>query len=131
MQPTDPAKPKDGSRLWEIRGSEFLRALLLNESKRSIAIERIERFVITSSRRAYRSDDEEYAMAVRNFKKFFRIKGKFVRQPREGRKSFRQKDEKKGKSDRKCFRYEDPNHLIGDCPKPSRNKDQKSFIGGS
>ncbi|GKB50736.1 hypothetical protein Tco_0901489 [Tanacetum coccineum] len=34
------------------------------------------------------SDDEEYAMAVRNFKKFFRRKGKFVRQPREERKSF-------------------------------------------
>nr|GEV54470.1 ribonuclease H-like domain-containing protein [Tanacetum cinerariifolium] len=29
------------------------------------------------------SDDEEYVMAVRNFKKFFRRKGKFVRQPRE------------------------------------------------
>ncbi|GJW48315.1 retrovirus-related pol polyprotein from transposon TNT 1-94 [Tanacetum coccineum] len=43
-----------------------------------------------------RSDDEEYAMAVRNFKK--------------------------------CG---DPNHLIGGCPKPSRNKDQKAFIGGS
>ncbi|GJR15376.1 reverse transcriptase domain-containing protein [Tanacetum coccineum] len=42
------------------------------------------------------SDDEEYAMAVRNFKK--------------------------------CG---DPNHLIGDCPKPSRNKDQRAFIGGS
>ncbi|GKD22280.1 hypothetical protein Tco_1223983, partial [Tanacetum coccineum] len=25
----------------------------------------------------------------------------------------------------------DPNHLIGDCPKPSSNKDQKAFIGGS
>nr|GFB27271.1 UBN2 domain-containing protein [Tanacetum cinerariifolium] len=47
------------------------------------------------------SDDEEYAMAVRNFKKFFRRKGKFVRQPREEKKSFRQRDEKKGKSDRK------------------------------
>ncbi|GJZ10078.1 hypothetical protein Tco_0544837 [Tanacetum coccineum] len=35
-----------------------------------------------------RSDDEEYAMAVRNFKKFFRRKGKFVRQPREEKKSF-------------------------------------------
>ncbi|GJZ53291.1 zf-CCHC domain-containing protein [Tanacetum coccineum] len=77
------------------------------------------------------SDDEEYAMAVRNFKKFFRRKGKFVRQPREEKKSFRQRDEKKGKSDRKCFRCGDPNHLIGDCPKPSRNKDQKAFIGGS
>ncbi|GKE42253.1 hypothetical protein Tco_1469537 [Tanacetum coccineum] len=32
------------------------------------------------------SDDEEYAMAVRNFKKFFRRKGKFVRQPREEKK---------------------------------------------
>ncbi|GKB75178.1 hypothetical protein Tco_0942073 [Tanacetum coccineum] len=45
------------------------------------------------------SDDEEYTMAVRNFKKFFRRKGKFVRQLREEKKSFRQRDEKKGKSD--------------------------------
>ncbi|GJW42174.1 hypothetical protein Tco_0070973 [Tanacetum coccineum] len=52
------------------------------------------------------SDDEEYVMAVRNFKKFFRRMGKFVRQPREERKSLRQRDEKKGKSDRKCFRCE-------------------------
>ncbi|GJT12585.1 hypothetical protein Tco_0859627 [Tanacetum coccineum] len=44
------------------------------------------------------SDDEEYAMAVRNFKKFFRRKGKFVRKPREEKKSFRQRDEKKGKT---------------------------------
>ncbi|GJR41294.1 zf-CCHC domain-containing protein [Tanacetum coccineum] len=71
------------------------------------------------------SDDEEYAIAVRNFKKFFRRKGKFVRQPREEKKSFRQKDKKKRKSNRKCFRCGDPNHLIGDCPKPPRNKDQK------
>ncbi|GJW85889.1 zf-CCHC domain-containing protein [Tanacetum coccineum] len=77
------------------------------------------------------SDDEEYAMAVRNFKKFFRRKGKFVRQTREEKKSFRQRDEKKGKSDWKCFRCGDPNHLIGDCPKPTCNKDQKAFIGGS
>ncbi|GKE83718.1 zf-CCHC domain-containing protein, partial [Tanacetum coccineum] len=77
------------------------------------------------------NDDEEYAMAVRNFKKFFRRKGKFIGQPREEKKSFRQRDEKKGKSDWKCFSCGDPNHIIGDCPKPSRNKDQKAFIGGS
>nr|GEU28825.1 zf-CCHC domain-containing protein/UBN2 domain-containing protein [Tanacetum cinerariifolium] len=77
------------------------------------------------------SDDEEYAMAIRNFKKFFRRKGKFVRQPREEKKSFRQRDEKKGKSDRKCFRCGDLNHLIGNCPKPPCNKDQKAFIGVS
>nr|GEW21371.1 zf-CCHC domain-containing protein/UBN2 domain-containing protein [Tanacetum cinerariifolium] len=46
------------------------------------------------------SDDEEYAMAVRNFKKFFRRKGKIVRQPRKEKKTFRQRDEKKGKSNR-------------------------------
>ncbi|GKF09670.1 zf-CCHC domain-containing protein, partial [Tanacetum coccineum] len=79
----------------------------------------------------FRSDDEEYAMAVRNFKKFFRRKVKFVRRPREEKKSFRQRYEKKRKSNRKCFRCGDPNHLIGDCPKPAHNKDQKAFIGGS
>ncbi|GJY63546.1 hypothetical protein Tco_0465006 [Tanacetum coccineum] len=42
-----------------------------------------------------RSDDEEYDMAVRNFKKFIRRKGKFIRQPREEKKSFRQRDERK------------------------------------
>ncbi|GJZ23072.1 retrovirus-related pol polyprotein from transposon TNT 1-94 [Tanacetum coccineum] len=77
------------------------------------------------------SDDKEYAMVVRNFKKLFRRKGKFVRQPREEKKSFQQRGKKKGKSDRKCFRCGDTNHLIGDCPKLSRNKDQKAFIGGS
>ncbi|GJY55758.1 hypothetical protein Tco_0454873 [Tanacetum coccineum] len=64
------------------------------------------------------SDDEEYAMVVGNFKKFFRRKGKFVRQPREEKKSFWQRDDKKSKSDEKCFRIGDPNHLIGQCPKP-------------
>ncbi|GKF08518.1 zf-CCHC domain-containing protein [Tanacetum coccineum] len=78
-----------------------------------------------------KSDVKEYAIAVKNFRKFFRRKGKFVRQPREEKKSFRQRDKKKGKSERKCFRCGDPNHLICDCPKPSRNKDQKAFIGGS
>ncbi|GJR48050.1 zf-CCHC domain-containing protein [Tanacetum coccineum] len=82
-------------------------------------------------REGSQSDDEEYVMDIRNFKKFFRRKGKFVTQPREEKKSFRQRDEKKGKSDRKCFRCGDPNHLIGDCSKLPRNKDQKAFIGGS
>ncbi|GKB92490.1 hypothetical protein Tco_0964762 [Tanacetum coccineum] len=34
------------------------------------------------------SNDEEYAMAVRDFKKFFIRKGKFVRQPHDERKNF-------------------------------------------
>ncbi|GJS62468.1 zf-CCHC domain-containing protein [Tanacetum coccineum] len=76
------------------------------------------------------SNDEEYDMAVRNFKKFFRRKGIFVRQPREEKKSFRQRNDKKGKSDRKCFRCGDPDHLIRECPKPSQRKNQKAFVGG-
>ncbi|GKF23726.1 zf-CCHC domain-containing protein, partial [Tanacetum coccineum] len=32
---------------------------------------------------------------------------------------------------RKCFRCGDPNHLIGECPKPPRDKNQRAFVGGS
>ncbi|GJS60076.1 hypothetical protein Tco_0654860 [Tanacetum coccineum] len=61
------------------------------------------------------SEDEEYAMAVRDFKKFFKRRGRFVRQPYEERKSFQiNKDDKNGKGERKCFKCGDPNHLVGD-----------------
>ncbi|GKD91289.1 hypothetical protein Tco_1366796, partial [Tanacetum coccineum] len=33
------------------------------------------------------SEDEEFAMAVRDFKKFFKRRGRFVRQPHDERKS--------------------------------------------
>ncbi|GKA91058.1 zf-CCHC domain-containing protein [Tanacetum coccineum] len=47
------------------------------------------------------SEDEEYAMAVRDFKKFFKRRGRFIRQPYEERKSFqRNKDDKNGKGDK-------------------------------
>ncbi|GKC25395.1 hypothetical protein Tco_1027545 [Tanacetum coccineum] len=61
------------------------------------------------------SEDEEYAMAVRDFKKFFKRRGRFVRQPHEERKSFqRNKDDKNGKGERKSFKCGDPNHFIGE-----------------
>ncbi|GKB24639.1 copia protein, partial [Tanacetum coccineum] len=78
------------------------------------------------------SENEEYAMAVKEFKKFFKIRGRFARQPRDERKSFqRSRSDKDGKSERKCFRCGDPNHFIGECPKSSRNYNQKAFIGGA
>ncbi|GKE02654.1 hypothetical protein Tco_1390637 [Tanacetum coccineum] len=49
------------------------------------------------------SEDEEYAMAVKEFKKFFIRRGRFVRQPRDERK---------------------------ECPKSSRNNNQRAFIRG-
>nr|GEU48128.1 UBN2 domain-containing protein [Tanacetum cinerariifolium] len=49
------------------------------------------------------SEDEKYAMTVRDFKKFFK------RRERCG----------------------DPNHLIEECPKPPRSKNQRAFVGGA
>ncbi|GJR67734.1 zf-CCHC domain-containing protein [Tanacetum coccineum] len=78
------------------------------------------------------SEDEEYAMAVRDFKKFFKRRGRFVRQPRGDRKTFqRSRNDGYGKSERKCFRCGDPNHLIGECSKPPKNNDQRAFIRGA
>nr|GEV33638.1 retrovirus-related Pol polyprotein from transposon TNT 1-94 [Tanacetum cinerariifolium] len=50
------------------------------------------------------SEDEEYAMAVRDFKKFFK---------------------------KEVDSFEDSNHLIGECLKPLRDKNQRAFVGGS
>ncbi|GJU34067.1 hypothetical protein Tco_1182421 [Tanacetum coccineum] len=47
------------------------------------------------------SNDEEYAMAMRDFKKFFRRRGKFVRQPHDDKKNFRKV--KEDKNDQKAF----------------------------
>ncbi|GKA93658.1 retrovirus-related pol polyprotein from transposon TNT 1-94 [Tanacetum coccineum] len=78
------------------------------------------------------SKDEEVAMRSRDFKKFFKRRGRFVRQPRNDKKTFQKgRDDKNGKSERKCFRCGDPNHLIGECPKPPRDKNQRAFVGGS
>ncbi|GKC79017.1 hypothetical protein Tco_1129791 [Tanacetum coccineum] len=70
------------------------------------------------------SNEEEYAMAVRDFKKFFRRRGKFVRQPYNDKKNFR-----KAKEDQRCFKCGDPNHFISDYPKHSFG-DQKAFVVG-
>ncbi|GKC74390.1 zf-CCHC domain-containing protein [Tanacetum coccineum] len=47
------------------------------------------------------------------------------------RSSKKSRDDKNRKGDRKCFRFGDPNHLIGECPKPAKNKNQRAFVGGS
>ncbi|GJZ31548.1 zf-CCHC domain-containing protein [Tanacetum coccineum] len=78
------------------------------------------------------SEDEEYAMAVKEFKKFCKRRGRFIRQPRGDGKTFqRSRNDGYGKSERICFRCGDPNHLIGECLKPPKNNDQRAFIGGA
>nr|GFB65733.1 zf-CCHC domain-containing protein/DUF4219 domain-containing protein/UBN2 domain-containing protein [Tanacetum cinerariifolium] len=78
------------------------------------------------------SKDEEYVMTVRDFKKFFKRRGRFVRQSRNDKKTFqRRRDDKNGKSNRKFCRCGNLNHLIGKCPKPLKDKNQRAFVGGS
>ncbi|GJY76665.1 hypothetical protein Tco_0481781 [Tanacetum coccineum] len=57
------------------------------------------------------SEEEEYAMAVRDFKKFFKIRSRFVRQPRKDKKTFqRSRDDK------------------NECPKPPKRQEQRAFV---
>nr|GEW31725.1 alpha/beta hydrolases superfamily protein [Tanacetum cinerariifolium] len=79
-----------------------------------------------------RSKDEEYAMTVRDFKKFFKRRDIFVRQPRNDHKTFqRSRDDKNGKNDRKYFRCGDSNNLFGEYLEPPKDKNQRAFVGGS
>nr|GEV97260.1 Gag-protease polyprotein [Tanacetum cinerariifolium] len=50
----------------------------------------------------------------------------------ENLKTFQRcRDDKNGKNDRKYFRCSDPNHVIGECPKPPKDKNKRVFVGGS
>ncbi|GJT82040.1 hypothetical protein Tco_1056382 [Tanacetum coccineum] len=55
------------------------------EKYKSLALK--ERKVSSDKEESCSGSNEEYAMAVRDFKKFFRRKGKFVRQPHDDKKS--------------------------------------------
>nr|GEV94110.1 zf-CCHC domain-containing protein/UBN2 domain-containing protein [Tanacetum cinerariifolium] len=101
------------------------------EQSRSLALKPTKEYSDEDSS-TFESKDEEYAMAVREFKKFFKRKGRFVRQLRDKRKPLQiSKDDKNGKSKRKCFRCGDLNYLIGVCPKSPRNNNQRAFIRGA
>ncbi|GJT82764.1 hypothetical protein Tco_1057106 [Tanacetum coccineum] len=105
-----------------VKGKGKMRYLALKAKKESSDEESL----------TFRSEDEEYATTVREFKKFFKRRHRFVRQPRNDKKIFQRiQDEKNDKGDRKCFRSEDPNHLVVEYPKPPRDKNQKAFVRGS
>ncbi|GJS99103.1 zf-CCHC domain-containing protein [Tanacetum coccineum] len=118
--------PKWRAKGTEIKESKDLTSLSLDELIRNLK-ESSDEESSTSG-----SEDEEYAMEVRDFKKFFKRRGRFMRQPQNDKKTFqRSRDDKSGKSGRKCFRCGDPNHLIRECSKPPRDKNQRAFVGES
>nr|GEX51286.1 zf-CCHC domain-containing protein/UBN2 domain-containing protein [Tanacetum cinerariifolium] len=111
---------------------KFLRALHPKWRAKVTAIEESKDLTSLSLDELIEVENEEDAMAVRDFKKFFKRRGRFVIQPRNNKKTFQiSRDAKNGKSDRKCFRCDDPNHLIGECPKPLKDKEQRAFVRGS
>ncbi|GJU46745.1 zf-CCHC domain-containing protein [Tanacetum coccineum] len=78
------------------------------------------------------SEDEEYAMAIKEFKKLFKRRGRFERQPHNERKSFqRRRNDKNGNSERKCYRCGTLKHLIRECLMLLRSKNQRAFVGGT
>nr|GEV72148.1 UBN2 domain-containing protein [Tanacetum cinerariifolium] len=99
------------------------------EQSRSLAL-KVKKEVSDKDSLSSDSEDEEYAMGVKEFKKFFKRRGRFVRQPRGNKETFqRSKNDGYGKNERKCFRYGDPDHLLGECSKPPKNNDQRAFNG--
>nr|GEU79499.1 alpha/beta hydrolases superfamily protein [Tanacetum cinerariifolium] len=75
------------------------------------------------------SEDEEYAMAVKEFTKFFKRRRRFTRQTCDERKSFqRRRDDKNGNSKRKCFRCGDSKHLIEECSMLLKRKTKRLLL---
>nr|GEX69103.1 DUF4219 domain-containing protein/UBN2 domain-containing protein [Tanacetum cinerariifolium] len=60
------------------------------------------------------SEDEEYAMAVRDFKKFFKRQERFVRQPHDKRKSYSDEDEEENAKDEKCRMAKASNEMLSE-----------------
>nr|GEX78870.1 UBN2 domain-containing protein [Tanacetum cinerariifolium] len=84
---------------WRVKDSKMVKDK--REESRSLALKARKKSSDEDSS-TFDSVDEEYAMAVKEFKKFFKRRGRFARQPRDERKSFqRRRDDKNRNSKRK------------------------------
>ncbi|GJT95729.1 copia protein [Tanacetum coccineum] len=101
--------PKWRAKVMAIEESKDLTSLSLEELIGNLKVYEARKESNDEDSSTSESEDEEYAMASLQ----------------------RSRDDKNGKSERKCFRCGDSNHLIGECPKSSRNNNQRAFIRGA
>ncbi|GJT50831.1 copia protein [Tanacetum coccineum] len=119
--------PKWRAKVMAIEESKDLTSLSLNELIGNL---KVHETIIKKDSEIVKAKGEMRSPVLKAKKEYER--GRSVRQPRNDKKAFqRSRDDKNGKSDRKCFRCGDPNHLIGECPKPPKDKNQRAFFGGS
>ncbi|GJV01717.1 retrovirus-related pol polyprotein from transposon TNT 1-94 [Tanacetum coccineum] len=120
--------PKWRAKVTAIEESKDLTSLSLDELIGNL---KVHEMIIKKDSEIVKAKVERKSIALRIDRNLV-MKSRFVRQPRNVKKTFqRSRDEKNGKSDRKCFRCGDLNHLIGECPKPPKDKNQRAFVGGS
>ncbi|GJU23857.1 hypothetical protein Tco_1157199 [Tanacetum coccineum] len=78
------------------------------------------------------SKGKEYAIAVRDFKKFFKRRGRFVRQPGHTNDRPRTVMTRTGKNERKLpLDAATQKHLMENVHSHRKDKNQKAFVGGS
>ncbi|GKA75758.1 copia protein [Tanacetum coccineum] len=113
--------PKWRAKVTAIEESKDLASLLLDELIENLKVHKM----------IIKKDSE--IVKAKGERKFLALKAKKESSDEENdKKTFQRiRDDKNGKGDRKCFRCGDPNHLIGECPKPPKDKNQRAFAGGS
>nr|GFB61182.1 retrovirus-related Pol polyprotein from transposon TNT 1-94 [Tanacetum cinerariifolium] len=120
--------PKWRAKVTMIEESKDLTSLSLDELIGNL---KVHEMIIKKDSKIVKAKVERKSLTLKAKKESSDEEGRFIRQPRNDKKTFqRSSDDKNGKSDRKFLRCGDLNHLIGECPKPPKDKNQRVFVGG-
>ncbi|GJW07500.1 zf-CCHC domain-containing protein [Tanacetum coccineum] len=119
--------PKWRAKVTTIEESKDLTSLSLDELIENL---KVHKMIIKKDSEIIKAKGEIKSLTLKAKKESSDEECRFVRQPRNDKKTFqRSRDDKNGKNDRKCFRCGIPNHLIRECPKPPKDKNQRVVRG--